>query len=157
MASKAKPGKSGQSFWAENRGPIFQGVVGGAILLLGGYIAVQTRENAYELRRLDERQKQTDSTVVGIKQALIKIRLANDPKAAEIMGDLVVDQPTARGLDLYEAGKVESALAVWREAQKNGSEDASIALQAAGVGPQLVPMDARPPKERPEPKEKPRP
>lgn len=131
MVAKSK------SVWAEHGWGIAATIISSVILVVGGYIAVQTRNNEFALQRLQEKHEEVAQSVEAIKKSIVKLSLSNDPKRAEIIGGLVVDKPTAKGISLYQQGQVQLAIGTWEDAKQRGSRDADIALQAAGVGPDL--------------------
>lgn len=130
MAGKSK----GSSFLADHAIGIATTLVCSVIIGVGTVIANGIKDNAYEIRRLNEKQEELSRTVAAIKQSVLKIRLSNDPKSVEILGGLVIDAPTAKGVDLYRGGQIKEAVAIWEAASKGGSKDARLAMQAAGIG-----------------------
>jgi hypothetical protein len=138
MAGKSKEG----GVFRDNAIGIATAVTCAVILSVGSFIANGVKDNGYEIRRLKERHDALEQSVSGIKEAVFKLGLSKDPKSAEILGGLVMDAPTARGVELYRNGQVAEAVAAWKVAHANGSRDAEIALMAAGVA---VPTDRTPP------------
>lgn len=144
MAVKPKDGH----FFRDHAIGVATAVVLAVVLAVGGGIYDGVKDNSYEIRRLNERhdalirEHQTMAqSVMAIKQSVLRLGLSKDPKAAEILGGLVVDRPTARGIELYRNGQVAQAVSVWQQAEKSGSRDAHLAMRAAGVKPSpLVPL-----------------
>lgn len=138
MAGKSKEG----SVFRDNAIGIATAVTCTVIVTVGIFIANGVKDNGYQIQRLKERHDSLEQSVAGIRQAVFKLGLSKDPKSAEILGGLVIDAPTARGVELYRNGQVAEAVAAWKVAHANGSRDAETALMAAGVG---VPADRTPP------------
>lgn len=121
-----------KSWWAGPFGQAVLGIVGSLVVAAVGYIAWQTRENAYDIQRLEEKQGEVAKSVAAVRQSLLKLSLIRDPKLAEILGSLVVDEPTAKGIEAFRGGDVKLAVRTWEDAARGGSEDALMALSAAG-------------------------
>lgn len=113
---------------------LLTGVVG-----LGIWLALITIGHANALKNLQDKQEDLEKSVTAIKKAIISLSLAKDPKNAEVVGALVVDRQTAKGIEQYRQGDLQLAIGTWEQAKAMGSDDARIALQAAGVeGPDRI-------------------
>lgn len=110
-------------------------IVGAVLIPLATYVAVQTRTNEFEIRRLGEKQEEVAASLTAIKQSIVKLSLSKDPKNAEILSSLVFDERTSQGIKLYQSGRVDEAIDTWQRAKLDGSLDARLALKAAGIGP----------------------
>lgn len=89
-------------------------------------------------RGRDEKQEEVAESVAAIKQSIVKLSHSDDPMEAEVIGSLVVDQQTAKGISRHQRGGARLTIGTWRDAQRQGSRDATLALEAAGVGGPVV-------------------